>query len=751
MAPKLVTAAAVVVRSGIDVDAANAVTLTFDQAMETSSLLDHLRYSFDGGLAVLGVAETDPADPTRITIFTTQQLLGREYRVFVSGVVKNTGGVALDTEHGSVVFSGYGSVGDFVVSDLEARSSMDGRRVHLLWNDPSFGTVARIVIHRRQRSWAFSLSDPGTVVFDGSPTDLTGTDTEGVFQRFYEDAGLKEMTFYYYVVGISQATGESLDSLVTTDASRVLALSSGSFNSKEWIARKGMIPKVWFALDREEPGLGALDDTLEGMGGWLDRQRSLAMAPLLVGNWETTPYSFLKEVNKGLGFEPEGDSYDFDTLRRTALSLLPVYNKKGRTDAIVSVVRILTGWECEIQQLGVWERSRLFGTYDPEASRSTGELTWTQYQSSAVGDYTLTDTGRAPWVTTQWQNSRCLDGLGNWVSISDNTTDTLSFVPEDEFDRAYLTASCPSGQQYLEVDGLEGVLVGQRLMLRDSSSGNAEVIEVTSVSPTIIRFWNELVHDYPLGSSYLSWAITRPQIRLRGTVQTTAPDTIVVDPQSGDIAWNVDQWEGFKVLENGIVRTIVGNDETGTLTFDDGITGPGTIFDLAADFASLAPVLTFTVYGGGRRPTLYNRLWDKQLRGTRLDPFSYFYGGASGTLRGAWGACDLGIYIRSPEATLARGRASGVSGVTLTDTSRAWTTNALVGMYLNPNQNQGRLFQIISNTATTITVAGSIGSLSRSGQPYTVFTPRNATRFTRLSERIREFVPDGINPRVLFL
>ena len=79
------------------------------------------------------------------------------------------------------------------------------------------------------------------------------------------------------------------------------------------------------------------------------------------------------------------------------------------------------------------------------------------------------------------------------------------------------------------------------------------------------------------------------------------------------------------------------------------------------------------------------------------------------------------------------------------------TINAWVGYYLNPNQNQEQMFEIVANTGTTVTVAGDIDSLVFAGQSYYVLKPRDRARFTRVSERLRgEFTSDEVRVHVLF-
>jgi hypothetical protein len=80
--------------------------------------------------------------------------------------------------------------------------------------------------------------------------------------------------------------------------------------------------------------------------------------------------------------------------------------------------------------------------------------------------------------------------------------------------------------------------------------------------------------------------------------------------------------------------------------------------------------------------------------------------------------------------------------------------DAWQGYFLNPNQNQTRLFEILSNTATTVTVALDITELMIEDVPYYVLKPRDANRFRALVNRFiapsREFANMDIDVKLLF-
>lgn len=744
-APKLLSALAVATSSGTDVPSSNHVTLTFDQSMELSSLLDPLRYSFDGGLLCSGAMEV-PLSTTRVTLVTTTQILGRAYRVFVSGIVENTSGELLNQNADTSTFSGYGSSAEYVVQDLVAMPNPAGSTIDLLWNDPPAGAPEKVIIFRRPRSWIFDETDPGTVVYSG---DLSGIDSDPLeeYDRFFQDSGnsLVGDEFYYYTVAISLNPAAGFSEMAVSDRSRARSLCVGTFNAEGWL--RARIPFKAQERDVEEAD-SFLAEPIALMSDWLTILRSSMRASLAAGAWTRTPHEVALGLTRSVGLNPPcGESYDFDTVRRALIRLTPRWGKKGRNDNLVEVVKILVGWLAVVQEFGVWERSRLFGTYDPDSRRTDGQVS----DISDITRYGLTDDGRTPWQESEWAGSRLLDGFGNWIDVSGNGATSLTFSPESASDRRLLLADLPLGQQYVEVESVFGVSVGQRVQIHDPATGNAEVIQVCLVQGNVRRlyFWNVLDFEYDT-DSYVSFQITKPVARMVGTVNASTTDSIEVAVPGGSLSWETNQWAGFILCDSGgTYRTVVSN-TSDTLTFDDGLTSPSGEFALARSYSGTdVGILHFWVYYG-HTPRLYNPLFDNTLRGTRFDPYYYLYSGRSGSRLGRWGSCDMGVYILSSDAVVVASRWTSVGENYLTDTSANWSTDELVGMYLNPNQNQTNLLLIVANTNDTVTVAGRVDSLAVSGQAYVVFTARNAARYRALVSALPSFVMEDVHPRVLF-
>lgn len=747
-APRLLSAAPV---------GSDSVLLTFDQAMGGTALLVDSSYGFDGGLRVSGVSPV-MGHTEQVLLLTTPQVDSRGYIVFVSTAVTNSTGEGVTLGQSSVAFVGSSSVSEYVVKDLVARSNLEGRKIDLYWNEPEGAAVQTVVIIRRERAWVFDLTDSDcTVVYNGVAAALQ-SDLIGGFGRTFTDTGLRDMTYYYYTVAVSASPAASLSSLTVGPESRTYAISTASLDSKEWLRRKGMIPKHWFTADMTSPANYTLDKILTITGAWLDMMRSHMKAGQLQGVWSDAPFPSLADLNRSIGFEPEGESYDFDTLRRTLLQMRAIFATLGRKSAVVAAVWSLVEWTADVQELGIYERSRVFGTYNPDSIQyralgtTVGEVGYGYASDVTPQAVSPSNPHPPPWTPGQWTGARMVDFLGNWFDVLSNTTDTITTDLGSEADEAVSTTTAVvTGDHTVSLDSVVGIVVGQRVCIRNPANDTTSVLAIVAVDgPTkTLTFWNTTPVSFPLGS-LVTWRILAPQLQYIGEVATGALNSLEVDLQGGTSGWAIDQWIGLVVRDSaGTLHTVTSSDSD-TLYFSDGLVIPSGIFQLAQDFIGVDPTGSFQIVLGDQ-PTLYNPMWDRGLMGTRFDPFFYLYGGYTGRLRGAWGPCDLGVFITTPTATLYKGRVEVVVTTTITDTTLSLTVNALVGSYLNPNQSQEKLFKIVSNTATTITVSGDVSRIALVGQAYVVFTPRNAQRYQRLQARITEFVEDGIRPHILFL
>jgi hypothetical protein len=88
----------------------------------------------------------------------------------------------------------------------------------------------------------------------------------------------------------------------------------------------------------------------------------------------------------------------------------------------------------------------------------------------------------------------------------------------------------------------------------------------------------------------------------------------------------------------------------------------------------------------------------------------------------------------------------GGTTILLDNAANFGQVNSLVGCFLIPNEgNPNDFYEITSNTATTITVNGSIPS-DALGAKYLVLSPLNQNRFTTLTASIGEFMPFNTVP-----
>lgn len=101
-------------------------------------------------------------------------------------------------------------------------------------------------------------------------------------------------------------------------------------------------------------------------------------------------------------------------------------------------------------------------------------------------------------------------------------------------------------------------------------------------------------------------------------------------------------------------------------------------------------------------------------------------------------------------SSTAFGTASGTT--TLTDTDANFGANdSLVGNFLLPNTEEvNDIFEIVGNTATTITVRGSVNNRNPGGE-YAVLSPLNANRFSILNSLLPVYIPFGTRAGFRFI
>lgn len=146
---------------------------------------------------------------------------------------------------------------------------------------------------------------------------------------------------------------------------------------------------------------------------------------------------------------------------------------------------------------------------------------------------------------------------------------------------------------------------------------------------------------------------------------------------------------------------------------------------------------------------LYDDLDDLCLKGTRYDPFSQLFN--TDPLAQTTTLKDTDVLITIEKVAKASGKSETITSNQLTDLDANWTVNAFVGMKLNPNSLQTREFTIVSNTATTITVAETdLDVAGNIDDRYFVITPRDSLKLKRLREILPDFMAFFARPIIFF-
>lgn len=717
-----------------------SVTVTFDQNINADAVLRNRHsYFIDGGLFVEAVVVTSA---TVVTLTTSKQVGSRAYKVTVSSGVRSTPGLEyLNPSRSSAAFTGTTGDADYVVSDLEARTWPGGAQIDLFWTNPTSPVTTLTKIVRRQHSYPLNDTDDGTVVYNGAAL------TSAADVPKHSDTGLVAGKFYYYLVLVKHAGSVSWE--VTSDSRVSGFASSGALDSRGFISR--MVPANYLTRDEEAPGSGTLGKILDLLGGFTDQMRSVMNSIRASIDDEEKPYELVKWESRAMGFEPEGEQYDFEIPRRVLLQLQQLWARRGTTVGLIQAVNALTKWDCTLTEYGIEGRSRSFGMWDSDVS----EETRTMAPAGSIA-FSLTD-GAAAWAVNAWVNGRVLDSMGNWLDVLSNTATVLTYKALSASGTIYrttLAANVAINATTATLTSVYGLLVGQRVQLYDSATANAQVVEITAINPAtkVITFWNRALVAFTSATGTAGWEIIKAESSMTGTVPGAEPaGEITVATPGGVMLWLYGQWIGYYFRDSGGTNHLITGSDATKIYYNaaEGVIPVGDVI-IAKSFSGANPQLTYTVIETGYRPTMFDPRFDWELRGTRLDPFFYF-SGALLPLMGDYGPCDVGVYITTTGITDVLSRPSSVSGGVLTDASASFTVNALAGKYLNPNQNQTRMVKILSNTATTITVGEDISGTVVAGVPYYVMTERNKLRFERLNKRLPEFLPGEVKARVLFL
>lgn len=555
-------------------------------------------------------------------------------------------------------------------------------------------------------------------------------------------------------------------------------------------------------------GGGFLSAWTQVMGCWLNLLRGNMMAEELLNDITKTPINTLTAINESLGIQPEGLSYDYDILRRAPASLAFVYKRKGTCPGLVETVSMFTKWAAVCVDFGAsrcnngasslttWDETSVEGYGSgPDAYYLFGTVqSGAGYLLDETGTFNLGVTTPDIWNTGLFDGGEIRGVFGDVMCVSVNGPETgpgaigtgLSYTIPAPPVVATITAI-----QTPLVQGIIIFYISEIGLIKAASSPNpGTIIQVTSTSltdtlqdGTIVPYAEilpVLLVDPIFSSLHGGYRVTAVRVQGTTTQALAVGDTISIgksrirsliegshgsaigrtmhDPNG---AWVTNQFtESFPGYFGAPMqlKDTIGNIfdiESNTYDTITVVTGnpdiEGSYYAISPFFTENGPTLFYRAYSG-THTFLYDPSLDLTTTGTIYDPFNPLYQGGGTTLGGIWGPSDVGIYITTP-ITVVSGRATTVAGNILTADpgSPLLTPGALVGLWLNPNQNQTQFFQILDNTDTTITLTGDGSSLIVPGQFYYVLKPLDYVRYQRLNTRLTtEFSDADTHIHILF-
>jgi len=581
--------------------------------------------------------------------------------------------------------------------------------------------------------------------------------------RVSKSTPLQPQTYYYYLVLASDDAGPSYTYDID-DSSRVMALSIGTSLAKAKQFFLDNTPRRVLELDamplEEGGGAGFLDKWFSVMACWLNEMRGHLNAIALMGDPDKAPFHVLTAKNQALGIDPEGFAYDLDIVRRPLTSLAYVYKRRGTCQGIVDTVRMFTKWDAECHEYGFNQcagGSSNVKTWDgvslAEFGTETNVLTFTMQVTSPDGAAQFVDSSKA-WSDDLWKDGTIRGALGDVACVDTNVSNQVTmFAPRSV---STLSGTATAGTNVVPLTSTVGLVPGLTIQLISATPTlgvyPSEIVEVLAVTPGVsITTFGNLVNTYPAGSKV---AVSKSIIRREILRTATAAGQVLTDASA---KWVTHQWKGYKLLDaNNVLHNITAN--TGTTITVDGAAPPSGAYSIAYDFTVGA---SFNL----RKPLARYKIWnrehtnwfeptlDLEARGTVNDPYNRLWNGPGANLTGVYGPNDVAAYILT-KVPVTQGFTSTVTGFvfTLDPSQPAPGVDAWKGYFLNPNQNQDQLFEILANDATTLTVAGDIASLVVPGQYYYILKPRDKVRFQRITKRLRkEFTDTDVRIHVLFI
>jgi hypothetical protein len=544
------------------------------------------------------------------------------------------------------------------------------------------------------------------------------------------------------------------------DSSRAFALSIDVYSGRQWFIDN--TPKHDLEMDAKTASEGGGDGFLAKwhaiMGCWLNTMRGHLNAIALLGDPDRAPFHALTAKNQSLGIEPEGYAFDYDIVRRPLTSLVYVYKRKGTCPGIIETVRMFTKWDATCVELGfnncaggasavrTWDGISIV---EYGAETAGGGNVFVMEVTSAEGAGRFRDIAKT-WANDLWKDGSLRGQLGDIACIDTNVDDVVAtLAPRGITTTVGASLVGASSFAAASLSGLVPGLTVQIISATETSPGSgvyaSEIVEILSTTgPSTVNLHGVTLNAYPNGSKVtIGKSIFRRSIK----ATMTAAGQVTTDV---DAKWTDHQWKGYKLRTGGVTHNIVDNDGT-TITVDGAAPASGA-YEIAWSFDGATPLARYKI-GNGTHSTWFEPTYDIETRGTIYDPFNRLYSGPGTPLSGVFGPDDVAAFITTP-VTVTKGRAQGMLGFVfdLDPAEPAPAVNEYVGYFLNPNQNQDQMFEILANDATTLTIAGAIDSLAVAGQYYYVLKPRDKVRFQRITRRLRkEFTDTDVRIRVLFV
>lgn len=616
--------------------------------------------------------------------------------------------------------------------NLRARPFPGGRRVDLTWGDPEDGAPGDLIILRSVLSYPIRPTDQAIEVYNG-PWINAFTDGVAGYGSHPDLSGsaLDEGRFYYYTLFYKTGT----DPYLTNQTAMVCGLSLRDYYARYGHYVYNLLPSNVRALDAVGSGEGKpaylLRDYCEVLQASVNLYRGWAEALANLRNPELAPAGkigvasgqtdILGAILGDLSLNSE-QGFDNGVLRRLAFGMMDVYKLKGTCPGLVLFASLLCRWtvrcddavdpECGVQGM--------FSLWDTEAYKVVATETTSGDMAGTATGYTAAD-----GATLTFDKSLILNALETAPSDVPDSDDgpTVAFVID-----AMGTWACISR---VDRDGDNRTLTLERGFLRAAIpvSGTNGVNSYTVTS-------NPKTHS--------AWQFAAP-------AGTEIP------------RWGPNAWNGYKFKDSaGSIFDIITSAHTNglgqTVLTLSGSPAGGDGY-IAWDFdGSQAPVLRVWMYVGNHSLLISSR-WDARLAGS-INPGPYAslltLVGSSNVFGNVIGPGDVTLIVKgigSGKPAEDAGTATAVTASTLTDSAKAWTVNEWADYYLLPNWNQSKVFKVLSNTPTALTVetpAGDVNDVSEVTSHYVIMTEENAIKYVRLIQMAKQLVPDGTRVFVKF-